>query len=123
VRLVWKKDDSGNARWVPPGQYQLRNYTIVKRKDDQTWTVSGSGGKPPMVEIRPGKTTILKIDNTIKAGCVAKIKDDAVAVGTCPAGNANAGVTVIKGEARAEFRGTLLDARGRELGSGSMSFG
>ena len=122
VRLVWKKGEKGKSVSIPAGRYRIRNYNILKHKDGEVWTLSGSGPRGKTVTVRKGEATRIEIDDRIKLMSSAKRMRGKINVTSCFLGDSRMGLTLMRGEKRVPFEATI-HAGERQVGRSTLRYG
>ncbi len=126
IRLVWEKSQAkkSNLRALPPGKYRLRNYTLTREDRAGTrWMLSATGRAIRQIHVRNGRTTLVKIPQTIFLKPRARVRGGNLHVGVSIQGEHHSGMTIYKAGKRIPIRFSLKDADKRELASGNLKYG
>ena len=116
LRLVWTKT---GKRALPAGTYTLTGYRLVAGD----WLVSTTGGST-QVKIKPGKTTRLALDPTIRVKLRAEPrKNKRVFLGMTIQNDRKQGVSIYHKGKRIPMPYRFTSESGGDVGSGRMNYG
>ncbi len=120
-RLSWKKgeDKKARARSLPIGEYRLRTYRILGEKDGDSWHISGTAPTIREIEVLPGETVNIDVDQRI----TLKPRAGRSNVSTGIVGDKGAGVSIYRGQKRIDMGYRLVNKRGEQVAAGSMRYG
>ncbi|MBL1150628.1 MAG: hypothetical protein HND42_10520 [Armatimonadetes bacterium] len=121
VRLDWESGGGAEKSiHLPPGTYQLRGYRILKKaKDGTDWFISGIPPKPVDVRVEAGKRASLLSEDTITVAS----RNVGGNLGMEIRGLHHSGVSIYRNGKRIPISYELLDAAGKVVESGRMTYG
>jgi hypothetical protein len=90
-RLRWDSDSAGEKRVVPPGDYVLFGYRLMRGE----WILSGAGGRKP-VRLPAGATRSIPIDPSVVIELTAAKKDQEIALSMSARGHEGMGVSLYR---------------------------
>jgi len=135
VRLEWPKTDRVTAkktdrpiatmrRPLPPGKYTVTNYRMVRRDHGgREWFISATGKNIRQIEVVAGQTHRLDLRPEIAMNCRVKMTASGVDVQAVIMGEHHAGLTIYRDGKRIPMEFVIVDADGKELASGPMTYG
>lgn len=127
VRISWEDDlpskdaaSTDQRRALPAGRYTLVGYRVIARDArGKTWHVSASAVKGVTFDVQAGRANTLEIDPTIQI--VERAQPDGLGVSV--QGVNGAGLSIYKEGKRIPIGIRRLDAEGRTLAEGKISYG
>lgn len=126
TRLSWEDEkDKERKRFLTPGKYAIRGYRLIRTdRADKEWIVSASGHNIKELTVEPGKETRLAFDESVFFGSgMTPMRNGSVNVMMHFKGEGKSGMTVYAAGKRIPVTFRLLDASGKEVASGSMTYG
>jgi hypothetical protein len=123
-RLSWEKKTENRRRALPPGDYHLMGYRIVRRdaKGDE-WFISVTARGTQRVTVRAGQEQPVEVSETITVQCRAKPGGAGVEVQMMIMDKNQSGLSIYRNGKRIPMRYTVTDAQGKEVASGMMNYG
>jgi len=121
VRLTWKKDQ--RAHYLAPGPYRIRNARIVEKKGKDTWFLSSTEPRGPVLQVEGGSPLHLRLTRRIVFGGKAHWKGRELFLGFSLRDAKGRGLSIYRNGKRVPIRYELLSAEGRRLKSGKMNYG
>ena len=103
---------------MPAGVYRLFGYRVVKGK----WMISTTAGRQEF-KLKAGKSAAIEPSFTIHVNLRARRKRGQVRVNLGITNGQHMGLSLYKDGARIPLTYSLLDAKGKELTSGSLNYG
>ena len=123
-RVAWKKDDTDRRRALPPGDYVMTGYTLVRRDaDGKDWYLGASGRAIRKLSVRAGEEKRIALEETIHLQCRTRLNDDGIQVQMVVHGEHHSGLTIYRDGKRILFGYRLTDAKGKELAKGQLEYG
>ncbi len=129
TRLAWKAGKAGELRALPPGNYTLVGYRIV-RKDDEgvNWFISAISPKGiRKLAVKPGKPLMVAIKPEIRVACKGRAggpkAKGVLAVQGGFQGEHHSGLTIYREGKRIPLRFTISNHTGEEIETGKMGYG
>lgn len=132
-RLVWQKKESGSPaatvandqrRALPPGDYTLTGYTIVRRDDQKKeWFLWATGRAIGKLTVRAGKEQQVRVDETIQARFTARSGVDSVLIQVAVSGEHHSGLSIFREGQRIPIHYHIASAQGQELATGTVEYG
>ncbi len=121
VRLSWEDGDArARRRALAAGHYTIIGYRLIARDaSGRSWHVSASAVKGLTLDVQAGRENELAIDPTIRI--VERYQADGAGVSV--QGVNKAGLSIYKEEKRIPLGIRRLDAQGRTLAEGKISYG
>lgn len=114
---------AGDAVPVPGGRYRVRNYRVRRRAGDGTeWQLWASGGEGPVVSVRPGGTTQLRLEDRVHVRFTAARHGRELRLSLALTGHLGMGATVLRGGQRVPAR-AILFAGGETRGRVPLDYG
>lgn len=123
-RVGWKKDDNDRRRAVPPGEYTLTSYTLVRRDDaGKEWFLSATGRAIRKLSVRAGAEQKVALEEFAHVQCRAVAQQDGVQVQGVVQGEHHSGASLYRGGKRITLGYRLTDAQGKERAAGKLEYG
>ncbi len=125
VRLVWAEQGTFG---VSPGEYTLQNFVIERTDAGRTWLLSCTGPGGPSIAVTEGKQARLAIATGIFVTCKASRTTDGVRVSAGLAGHGGMEASLLdlgrdEVDRRVPISFEVLDAAGRAIGEGTLTYG
>lgn len=123
-RLSWQKDDADRRRAVPPGEYTMTGYTLV-RKDTQgkEWYLGASGKMIRKLTIAAGEEQKLALQEFIQMQCRTRLQPDKLQVQMVIQGEHHAGLTLYRDGKRVLVGYRVTDSQGKPVAKGQLEYG
>lgn len=123
-RLSWEKKTENRRRALPPGNYSLMGYRIVRRdaKGDE-WFISVTARGTRRVTVHAGYEQQVKVSETVTVQCRANSGGPGVELGMMIMDEHQSGLSIYHKGKRIPIRYTVTDAQGKEVASGTMNYG
>jgi len=122
--LVWKLGDEQGRRALPAGAYGLRTIRVEKLQGKQPWFISSTGPTLPAKTYAAGESQVFAFDATIRfAGQARTGKHGHLQLGFQIQAPDDRGLSVYRGDKRVPVTFRVLDAKQKELASGTMNYG
>ena len=123
-RLAWKKEDKDRRRALPPGEYALTNYVVIRRDDEgKEWFVSATGRAIRKIVIQAGEEQKLALPESIQVVCRAVSQKSEVQVQGVLQGENHSGLSLYREGRRITIGYRLADGQGKELAAGALDYG
>lgn len=118
-RLAWRGKEEGAIR-LPPGDYRWRGYRLVRGR----WMTSAIFGphRRPVVRVRAGETTTIRIDPTIRMNLRARRHGGQVGLAMGINGMNHSGLSIYREGKRIPIGYEIAQGK-RGLASGRMNYG
>lgn len=111
-------------RALPPGEYTLTCYRVLRRDAKGTeWFISATGPRIRRLKVRAGEEQQVKVDDTIHLTGSAHPENGGVEIQLMIAGEKGSGLTVYREGKRIDIGYRLLDAWRKELARGTLKYG
>ena len=128
IRLVWKEGDKGQSRPVPPGTWRVAHYAIEKTHQGALWILSGSGPNGPTVTVTAGRESKIEIDPRVHQEFTTLSAGERLTMALNLKGEHSMGLSILDAsrdgiDRRVPVTYALLDANGKELSTGAMTYG
>ncbi len=124
VTLSWRGGEGAErARGVAPGTYRRGTTRVEAEHEGARWTLTASGAPEATLELAAEVATSLNIPAVVRFAPKAKLQHGKLQLGmqiTAPDGR---GVSVLRGNERPPVTWRVLDAEGKELVTGKMTWG
>lgn len=121
IRLVWKKGDKALA--VPAGRYTVRNWSVEREHEGETWIMSVSGPGGPAIEVKAGEELALDLDSKVHVQGQMRRHGNSARLQLSITGGNRMGLSVIRKDKLVEIGYRIEGADGREAGTGVMTYG
>jgi hypothetical protein len=118
------KDVADRRRALPPGEYTLTCYRVVRR-DAQggEWFISATGHHIRRLVVRAGEEQKIQVDETVRVTGRALPKDGEISIQLKIAGEHGSGLTIYRDGKRIDIGYRVLDGQSKELGRGTLDYG
>jgi hypothetical protein len=119
------KDNSADRRRaLPPGEYKLTGYRLIRKDAKGTeWFLSATGHLIRKVSIRAGETQKVDIPETVSIRQGLAKRGDRVDVQMSVLGEHHSGLSIYRAGKRIPVSYRIADALGREVARGEMKYG
>ncbi|GEM_PF-4505330 len=121
VRLVWKKGDKALA--VPAGRYKVRNWSVEKDHQGETWILSVSGPMGAWIQVQAGEELALDLDTKVHVQGQLRRHGKSARLQLSITGGNGMGLSVIREGKLVEIGYLIEGSDGREVGKGVMTYG
>lgn len=125
-RLAWPREAAAKdrRRALPPGDYTLTEYRLVRR-DDQgiEWFLSATGPAIRRLTVKAGEELPVPLDETAHVQCRVRRGGDGLNVQGVITGEHHAGMSIYRDGRRIALSYRVSDAQGKELAAGPMKYG
>ncbi len=123
-RVGWQKDDADRRRVLPPGEYTLTGYTLVRRDPQgKEWFVGASGKRIRKLTVRAGEEQKVALDEAVFMQCRPVLGKGQVQVQMILQGEHHSGLTLYRDGKRVLVGYRLTDGQGKEVASGQLEYG
>lgn len=123
VTLLWNHGEGTQARGIPAGAYRLRTTRVELAQGKKIWFISSTGAARDVRDYKQGATTSLPFPSQVHFTCRAKRKGKALSLGMGIKDASGQGLSIYRGSKRLTVGYAVLDAKGKELATGTMNFG
>src|SRR5262249_29701872 len=115
---------SDRRRALPPGEYTLTGYRVVRRDAKSVeWFLSATGPNLRRLIVRAGEEQHVPVDETIHVTGGAHPDGRGVEIQVMIAGEKGSGLSIYRGGRRIEIGYRLADAQKQELARGTLNYG
>ncbi len=115
-----KPDDPSRVRALPPGDYRMVGYRLMRKAaSGETWWASATGQPIRRLALRAGETAVLEIDPTVHV----RGRSSRTSVNVDVKGEGKSGLSLYREGKRIDLRFRLLDAEGKERTAGTIHYG
>ncbi|MFT5287551.1 MAG: hypothetical protein ACI8TQ_003739 [Planctomycetota bacterium] len=120
-RLAWNGDEAEQQRALalPPGEYSLSTYRIVREQDGELWHISATRPAMTKVQVRAGNNTRVQINESIKLHSSFRGTHATMSI----KGDNGAGLSIYRQEHRIPIGYRVRSESGEVIASGKMRYG
>jgi hypothetical protein len=125
-RLDWQKctgAEEDRRRALPPGQYTLTAYWLVRRDQGIDWFLAGSSRNIRQITVQAGESQPVALEERINLVWKARAGSGTVNVQAGISGEPHCGLSIYRDGKRIPLRFRITDAQGKELASGRLDYG
>ena len=123
MALVWAAGEKKRVRGIPPGNYRVRSVRQEREEKGSHWILSATTPHADARRFTAGKTTRLKVGDTLHIAGRAKLKKKRLQLGFSLQNAAGWGASVYRDDKRVAVTYEVLGKGGRVLASGPMNYG